>query len=208
MPPVIAELIVVLVKTSPGYLTLDRLHAKLYGSFGKPTADATIRAHLSRTSKFLQQIGFRVENVRALGWRIVRDEAAKLPVPFESYAAVVAERDAALDLLERLKAEGWSANLVDELAVLRPKVVDIIRATATRYRLSVGDILCSSRNRRIVHPRQEVMYRAAMETLLSYPQIGRALGNRDQTTIRRGVIQHAKRNGLPLPRGLQLGGAV
>lgn len=93
--------------------------------------------------------------------------------------------------------------VIDVTAKRRPNVSDIIKATAQAHRVRVDDILCASRNRRIVYPRQEIMYRAAVETLLSFPQIGRALGNRDQSTIRHGIVHHAMRNGLPIPRGLQ-----
>jgi len=87
------------------------------------------------------------------------------------------------------------------------RVSDIVRSTAAAHRVRVTDILCSSRNRRIVYPRHEAMYRAAVETHASYPQIGRDLGGRDHSTVIHGIRQHAKRNGLPLPRGMTPGGA-
>lgn len=96
VPPTIAEVLVVLIKAAPGFVSLERLHMRLYGETGDAKADATLRVHLSRTNKFLRDIGYRIENVRALGWRIVRDEDATPPVPYERFAAVLAERDAAL----------------------------------------------------------------------------------------------------------------
>lgn len=109
VPPTIAELIVVLMKAAPGYVDMERLQAALYGLWAQPVADTTVRVHLSRTNKALRQIGFRIENARYLGWRLVKGGAVKPPVPFEVYAAVVAERDAALEELRRANGKRISA---------------------------------------------------------------------------------------------------
>lgn len=59
----------------------------------------------------------------------------------------------------------------------------VIDTVAIYYRVTVEAILSNSRSRTIAFPRHMAMYLARTETSLSYPQIGRKLGNRDHTTI-------------------------
>jgi hypothetical protein len=70
---------------------------------------------------------------------------------------------------------------------------------AAKHGLTVAELMGHSHRRGIVAARQEASYRAAAETKLSYPQIGRLL-NRDHTTILHGIRRHAERHGLPIPR--------
>ncbi len=62
-------------------------------------------------------------------------------------------------------------------------VPGIVTAVADFYGLSVEDIVGKSRSRKVARPRQMVMYLAREETDESLPQIGRALGDRDHTTV-------------------------
>jgi chromosomal replication initiator protein len=78
-------------------------------------------------------------------------------------------------------AEMALADLVNRAADL--SIQDISAAVADYYGVSVDDIIGPGRSRKIARPRQLVMYLAREETDSSLPQIGRALGNRDHTTV-------------------------
>ncbi len=60
---------------------------------------------------------------------------------------------------------------------------DILSVVARHYNVSEADLLGRSRRKAIAHARQMVMYLAREETNTSLPQIGRALGGRDHTTV-------------------------
>jgi len=62
-------------------------------------------------------------------------------------------------------------------------VSGIATAVAEYYGISQEEIVGKGRSRRIARPRQLVMYLSREETDTSLPQIGRALGDRDHTTI-------------------------
>lgn len=93
--PKIAETIAAFLMAD-GYLNLNALHSKLCGNINEPMADQTLYVHVSMANKVLQTLGWRLENARALGWRLTQDEATRPPVPYARFAAVLAERDAAL----------------------------------------------------------------------------------------------------------------
>jgi chromosomal replication initiator protein len=59
----------------------------------------------------------------------------------------------------------------------------ILEATATYHQLSLDDLLSKRRTKDIVRARQIAMYLAREETEASYPQIGRALGGRNHSTV-------------------------
>lgn len=69
----------------------------------------------------------------------------------------------------------------------RPKVEQIIRATALHFGVSRNDIISERRTASIVKPRQVAMYLCKTLTLRSLPDIGRRFGGRDHTTILHGV---------------------
>jgi len=69
----------------------------------------------------------------------------------------------------------------------RIKVIDIIRQESERTGISIEDILSHKRTAELCHLRHYCMWRAKIETGLSYPQIGRAFGNKDHTSILHGV---------------------
>ena len=74
----------------------------------------------------------------------------------------------------------------------------IIAEVATKHGLSVAEIMGGqpgSARRRFSWPRQEAMVRLRDETLLSTPQIARALGLKDHSTVLAGFKAHAKRAG-------------
>lgn len=63
----------------------------------------------------------------------------------------------------------------------------IIQIVAEHFSLSVDDLLGSKRTKEVANPRQIVMYLCQELTNLSLVQIGKALGNRDHTTIIHGA---------------------
>lgn len=66
-------------------------------------------------------------------------------------------------------------------------VVDIQRAVAARYGVSVTDLRSARRTANVTLPRLIAVYLARTLTELSLPAIGRLFGNRDHTTILRSV---------------------
>jgi chromosomal replication initiator protein len=69
----------------------------------------------------------------------------------------------------------------------------IIEAVAQFYNLETKDLLGRRRSKDIVRARQIAMYLAREETDASLPQIGRALGGRDHTTVLHGYTKiHAQ----------------
>jgi chromosomal replication initiator protein len=69
----------------------------------------------------------------------------------------------------------------------------VIEAVATFYSLSPEDLKGRSRSRKVVRPRQLAMHLARQETQASLPQIGKALGGRDHTTVLYGDQQVSDR---------------
>lgn len=82
-----------------------------------------------------------------------------------------------------------------------PNARAIVAAVARKHGLTLNDLCCAMRSRPLVRARQEAMYEVMTRTMLSQPQIGRIF-HREHTTIRHGVVAHAKASGLPIPRGL------
>jgi hypothetical protein len=68
-----------------------------------------------------------------------------------------------------------------------PTMADIIAASASYFKTSVEVVCSSKRNVSAVRPRQVAMYLCRAHTVKSFPQIGRALGGRDHTTVLHGV---------------------
>lgn len=79
------------------------------------------------------------------------------------------------------------------LSIPRNKGMQIIREVCIKYNISLEDLISERRHKAIVQPRQEAMYRLCTETDWSLPRIGRALGNRDHTTVLHGRRAFQKR---------------
>jgi chromosomal replication initiator protein len=62
----------------------------------------------------------------------------------------------------------------------------VIEQVSKFYDVDTEDITGRSRNKKVMRPRQVCMYLAREETRASLPQIGRALGNRDHSTVLHG----------------------
>lgn len=140
--------------------------------------------------------------------RVISERAAKERRDLAALQARLhAERSA-----KRLVAEEQRRRKLDRLlerlfpslppaALIRPGI-EIIADVARVYGLTVGELTGARRQRSLILPRHEAFYRVAHERQdLSLTQIG-GLFHRDHTTILNGIRQHAKRNGLPLLRGM------
>ncbi len=78
-------------------------------------------------------------------------------------------------------AEMALSDLVTRAADLTIEGISV--TVADYYGITVDEIVSRNRSRRIARPRQLVMYLAREETKASLPQVGKALGNRDHTTV-------------------------
>jgi hypothetical protein len=74
---------------------------------------------------------------------------------------------------------------------------EVLMRVAVRHRVSTQAMKSVIRFRDIVYARQEAYWLARVLCCLSYPQIGKLLGNRDHTTVMHGQAQFAKRMDLP-----------
>lgn len=66
---------------------------------------------------------------------------------------------------------------------IKPKLAEVIRVVASAHGISVEEIKSACRERRLSWPRQLAAYLCREMTDHSYPEIGRAFGDRDHTTI-------------------------
>ena len=94
-----------------------------------------------------------------------------------AYANITGQR-CSYDLAKRLLAD-----LISSTAKAPVTVGTILDATSTLFGLSLDQIIGGSRQRPLVDARQIAMYVTRNMTDLSYPEIGRAFGNRDHTTV-------------------------
>ncbi len=75
-----------------------------------------------------------------------------------------------------------------ELAMVSPRrpehmsVADIQRAVCSHFRLSTAELLSKDRHKSVAFARQVAMYLCRQRLKCSYPELGRAFGNRDHTT--------------------------
>ena len=66
-------------------------------------------------------------------------------------------------------------------------VEDVFKAVAAHYGLKVADLKSARKSRDISRPRQVAMFLARRLTSLSFPDIGKALGGKDHSTVVKGV---------------------
>jgi chromosomal replication initiation ATPase DnaA len=69
----------------------------------------------------------------------------------------------------------------------------VIQQVAEKHNLTVDQVISPDRHRHIVIARHEAMWRLRQETKMSLPQIARALGRTDHTTVRWAINRHAER---------------
>lgn len=64
-----------------------------------------------------------------------------------------------------------------------PRVAEIQQAVCARFNVRMLDMVSRRRYRGVARPRQVAMFLAREMTTLSFPQIARAFGGRDHTTV-------------------------
>ncbi len=103
-----------------------------------------------------------------------------------AYANITGQR-CSYELAKRVLAD-----LIGNTVKAPVTVKGILQATAELFNFSVEQITGGSRRRPLVDARQIAMYVTRNMTDLSYPEIGRAFGNRDHTTVIHAVrkIEH------------------
>lgn len=78
----------------------------------------------------------------------------------------------------------------------------IIQRVAKEFDVTPKALTGQSRKRPLVYYRHAAMYACVCETDASLPEIGRRFGGRDHTTVINAVRTHARRQNVPLPRGM------
>ena len=103
-----------------------------------------------------------------------------------AYANITGQR-CSYDLAKRVLAD-----LIDSTTKAPVTVKSILKATSEVFNFTLDQIISGSRRRPLVDARQIAMYVTRNMTDLSYPEIGRAFGNRDHTTVIHAVrkIEH------------------
>ncbi len=64
---------------------------------------------------------------------------------------------------------------------------EVLSTVARHYGVRVSDLKSSRKTREVTHPRQVAMYLARRLTRASFPEIGKAFGNKDHSTVVKGV---------------------
>ncbi len=94
-----------------------------------------------------------------------------------AYASITGQR-CSYDLANRVLAD-----LIDKTIKAPVTAGTILKATSDVFNFTIEQITGGSRRRPLVDARQIAMYVTRNMTDLSYPEIGRAFGNRDHTTV-------------------------
>ena len=94
-----------------------------------------------------------------------------------AYASITGQR-CSYDLANRVLAD-----LIEKTTKAPVTAGTILKATAEAFNFTIEQIIGGSRRRPLVDARQIAMYVTRNMTDLSYPEIGRAFGNRDHTTV-------------------------
>jgi chromosomal replication initiator protein len=82
--------------------------------------------------------------------------------------------------------ETFAAEELLRVAPTRPdcmSVEDIQRVVCTHFRLSNAELLSKDRHKSVAFARQVAMYLCRQRLKCSFPELGRAFGNRDHTTV-------------------------
>jgi Bacterial dnaA protein helix-turn-helix len=89
-------------------------------------------------------------------------------------------------LLDRDYERAWATvimGLDNELPPRRPRIVEIQRATARHFDITVNEMLDDQRIRKLAMPRHAAMYLVKQLTLKSFAEVGRAFAGRDHSTV-------------------------
>lgn len=73
------------------------------------------------------------------------------------------------------------------------RVREIARLAAAAYDVDAASIFAKDRHKRVAHARHCAFWVARQVTGLSFPEIGRAFGGRDHTTVMAGCDKHFQR---------------
>ena len=79
-----------------------------------------------------------------------------------------------------------STNLLSDLISAREKTIsidNIQKKVSSYYNLTLSDMISPRRSISIARPRQIAMYLSKVLTSYSYPEIGKAFGGKDHTTV-------------------------
>lgn len=140
--------------------------------------------------------------------RCAVDMAQQKRLDVERKAARQARREAlAAAAREKLRARAAEMFRILPIRTGGRSIGEVMSDAARSHHVTVNDLRCAGRSRGMVLVRHEAMYLCARDTAHSLPAIGRQF-RRDHTTVIHGIRQHAKRNGLPLPRGMKPEGAA
>lgn len=130
---------------------------------------------------------------RSIAEKAAALQRAKFKTPEPSFEAMTsamqAERAALEDPAPTKSAipPSPSGSWFEILPPSHPTIDTICRAICKYYGLSKSEFLSHRRSREVVRPRQIAMYLANQLTRMSYPKIGRRIGNRDHTTVMHAV---------------------
>lgn len=137
------------------------------------------------------------------------EEAARLKERqrrLEEYEAMRAHAERIAEFRRRKieRAAAFAASLAAQDVVWRHTYGDIEQRALRLFGVTRSDIRGKRRTNDIVFARQFIMYWTARLTVLSLPQIGRLMGNRDHTTVLHGTRIYPEkraRMGRHLPTG-------
>jgi chromosomal replication initiation ATPase DnaA len=92
------------------------------------------------------------------------------------------------DLVDRDYERAWAAEIMGlvedgKQPRRRPRIVEIQRATAQYFGITVADMIDDQQRRKLAMPRHAAMYLAKQLTLKSFAEIGRAFAGRDHSTV-------------------------
>lgn len=107
-----------------------------------------------------------------------RFKALKPPQPRKLVASSPEAKAELLAILEQAPRP-----LVDPLAPVRSRIIQIQYAVAKAYGVQMIDLTSQRRTANVVRPRQVAMYLCRVRTTQSLPEIGRRFGGRDHTTV-------------------------
>lgn len=156
----------------------------------KRARDARIAAAARNATQEIRP-NVRIINVSE---RAQREHSRRMKLAYEAEQALRREERKAARAKERWRASWrYMITLADNKAKEDSLIgmADIIAQTAAKYGVTVIDMKSARRTRyALMQARFEACWRARNETLLSLPQIGRFLGNRDHTTVLNAVRKY------------------
>ncbi len=155
-----------------------------------PSQRLAAAAHAERQRKIdiqaREDTGISCARRRALPVRSSVSGITEVLVVTESISTWI-ERQKQIPVQAEFKAPWFSivseSEPIDDGQRRKPSIALIRHRTARFYQISVDEINSARRQIHIVRPRQVAMFLSKELTLRSFPEIGRAFGNRDHTTV-------------------------